>query len=392
VLAQLIDEVAVQETYFMREPQELEQIDWRRLLACARARGEPTVRVWVAACASGEEAYSVAMLAAESFDSDSPPVSILATDISERALRRAREGIYSERSTREVGPERRERFFLAHDRRAAVGEQLRAPVTFRRHNLIADASPPEGESPFDVILCRNVLIYFGPANVERVVKALESSLRPGGQLILGASDRLTSSASRFPDLAARAVHGARASSSKAGRRSSSASQAAPRPAASRRSRTATSAVSAPSAPPPRSPRATADALAAANAGNLPEAIAITAEILAGDPLDAEAYFVRGLTELAAGDAESAGESLRRALYIEPTFALAAFQLGRTHDLRGDSRAARRAYRQALGALDAGADEHQPLLELVHAGDIAAACRARLGKPGERSGAPDALMR
>jgi chemotaxis protein methyltransferase CheR len=129
-------------------------------------------------------------------------------------------------------------------------------------------------------------------------------------------------------------------------------------------------------------RTVGDARTAANAGDLTEAIAITGEILARDPLDAEAYFVRGLAELAAGDPGPASESLRRALYIDPSFALAAFQLGRAQDLRGDDRAARRAYRQALSALDdgdAGASErHQELLEQVHTGDIAAACRARLG--------------
>ncbi|HWG09487.1 MAG TPA: hypothetical protein VN672_10835 [Solirubrobacteraceae bacterium] len=107
------------------------------------------------------------------------------------------------------------------------------------------------------------------------------------------------------------------------------------------------------------------------------AIETTGGILSADPLNAEAYFVRGMAELAAHDPIAAAESLRRALYIEPTFALAAFQLGRAHDRRGDARAAVRAYRQALRAIADGGERHHALLGQVSAEDVAAACRTRL---------------
>jgi chemotaxis methyl-accepting protein methylase len=361
LLGALIDEVAVQETYFMRERNELEAIDWGKLLTAAHARGDHEVRVWVCACASGEEAYSLAMLAIESLGLQSTPVSILASDISERALARARAGIYNERSTREVEEWRRERFFVDHGRKSAVGRELRGLVRLARHNLMSDGAPPLGETLFDLILCRNVLIYFDAANVDRVVRKLESALQPGGQLILGASDRLSSIARRLGDAHARAGRAAAATSS----------------AASRRRRT-------PATPPlgkgtgSAARRPVRDARNAANLGDYHEAIGITAEILASDPLDAEAYLVRGLSELAAGDPSSAVESLRRALYIEPTLAVAAFQLGRACDLSGDPRAAVRAYRQALGVLDASTEGHLHLPEQVQASDLAAACRSRLG--------------
>jgi chemotaxis protein methyltransferase CheR len=306
----LIEEVVVQETFFMRAPRELEAIEWHRLLAAAHARGAQEVTVWVAACASGEEAYSVAMLAAEAFGGGPAPVSILATDVSDRALARAREGVYSERSTRDVGGERRERFFASLGRGSRVDEQLRSMVRFRRHNLVTGEAPPEGEAPFDAILCRNVLIYFGATTVEAVVASLESALRPGGQLILGASDRLTSSAQRLAEIATRPP-----------------APAPPRRAAAERGwRT------------PRKPQE----VAAPSASDALEA---------SDPLDAEAHFARGTTELAEGDPGAAVGSFRRALYIDPTFGQAAFQLGRAHEMRGDEPAAQRAYAQALRALD-----------------------------------------
>jgi predicted TPR repeat methyltransferase len=314
------------------------------------------------------------MLAIESFGHDRPPVSILATDISERALHRAQEALYTERSTREIDATRRERFFIEQDRKRAVGEQLRSMVRFRRHNLVADPAPPLGEVPFDLILCRNVLIYFGAATVEVVVKSLESALRPGGHLILGASDRLTSSARRFVDLAARGGQASRSALPGACKEQPQDRRRVPRKPIGATERKGSSSAASPAS----RQWTVSDAQAAANVGDYAAAIGITGEILAINPLDAEAYFVQGLAELAADEPVLARESLRRALYIDPTFALAAFQLGRAQDICGDARAALRAYRRALSTLDPEDERYLHLLERVNVGDIAAACRARLG--------------
>jgi chemotaxis protein methyltransferase CheR len=375
LLGELIDQVAVQETFFLREPRELEAIDWQRLRAEAVARGAEKVAVWASACASGEEPYSLAILASEALGPARPPVDILATDISERALRRAEEAVYSERSTRELSDARLQRFFIGDGRRSAVGEQLRSLVRFRRHNLAADPAPPSGEPLFDLILCRNVLIYFGAETVEKVVSSLEASLRPGGQLILGASDRLSSSARRLATVADRRGGAITIRPAKATKRTGGAV------AASRR-RPLGMADRGGGVPANRAlwkDRSVDAALGAANAGEYRAAIEIVCEILAEDPLDAEAYFVRGLAELATDDPAAATASLRRALYIDPTFALAAFQLGRAHDLRGDVRAARRAYSWTLRNLDTDDERHRELLDQVEPGNVAAACRARLAR-------------
>jgi len=100
-------------------------------------------------------------------------------------------------------------------------------------------------------------------------------------------------------------------------------------------------------------------------------------VLTAEPLNADAYFVGGLAQLGLGDAEAAATSFRRALYVDSSFGLAAFKLGRAHDARGDPRAARRAYEQALRTLDPDDDRHRVILDKVDVGDIAAACRARL---------------
>jgi chemotaxis protein methyltransferase CheR len=323
LITRLIEEVTVKETSFLRDRGQLASIDWPHLLADAHARGASHVRVWTAACATGEEAYSLALLASEAFAPAPAPVRILATDISADALDRARVGSYSARSVRELEPGLRTRYLHKQAGGLVVGEQLRTLVSFARHNLIRDPFPPLGEAPFDLILCRNVLIYFDAGTVGDVLESFERARAPTGTLVLGAADVLCASASRIADAAALA------------------------PAADR--------------PPPRTLRRPL--------GRLPPA-------LPGADDDAAAYFQRGLAELEGHDPAAAVASLRRALYVEPAFGLAAFKLGGAHEALGELPAARRAYQQALRALEPHA-RHEPFLGQIDIADVATATRARL---------------
>jgi tetratricopeptide (TPR) repeat protein len=96
-------------------------------------------------------------------------------------------------------------------------------------------------------------------------------------------------------------------------------------------------------------------------------------MLKNDPLDADAYFVRGLAELGLGDADAAAASLRRALYVDPGFGVAAFELARAHEQRGDRDAAARAYERALHTLDVHDSRHEAILDQVDVADVAVAC-------------------
>jgi chemotaxis protein methyltransferase CheR len=345
LLERLIDEVTINETFFFRQREELDAIDWHALLDAARAAGSPVVRVWVAACATGEEAYTMAMLACEALGGTGAPVSVLATDISTDALGRAGAGRYRGRTVRTLDERMRGRYFVADGDGLAVAPQLRRMVEFARHNLVRDPVPGQPGRRFDLIACRNVLIYFDAETVDRAIATLEHALAPGGELILGAADRLCDSARRLA-----------------------------RPAVSR-----------PHAPAPprelrrplgREPAVTpmlTGALEAADAGSLEDALEVTARMLEADPLDADAYFVRGLAELGLGDADAAVASLRRALYVDPGFGLAAFKLARAHEQRGDRDAAARAYERALHSLDPHDNRHDQILDQVDVGDVAVAC-------------------
>jgi chemotaxis protein methyltransferase CheR len=351
-LARLIDEVTVHESSFFREWDALEALSWRLMLSQAQARGSSVIRVWSAACSTGEEVYSLAIAACEAFAPGDPPVRILGTDIANAALDRARDGRYRERPLRAVPPALRSRYFAPDGREQLVGERPRRLVEFRQHNLARDPAPPADEEPFDLVLCRNVLIYLDAETVDRVVRALERSVYPDGSLILGTADVLCETTQRLTRFA---------------EQSDSPGARDPRPAALRR----------PLGLEPERNRTLAEAVRAAGDGRHEEALADTAVLLALDPLDADASFVRGLVLLESGAFADAVDSLRRALYVDPSFGLAAFQLGRAYDGLGDEAAARRFYAQALRALEPGDERHDLLLGQTDLSDIAAACSARL---------------
>lgn len=349
----LIDEVTIRETTFARDRRQLDTIAWPSLLQGARAAGSRTIRVWSAGCASGEEAYTLALLASEAFASRHAPVDVLGTDISGAALAAAAAGQYRERAVHALEAPLRARYLDQQaDGSYIVGRHLRALVRFRRHNLARDPIPPPGEAGFDLIACRNVLIYFGQPLVGRVIQSLERSARPGGVLILGAADALQ-------------------------RRGPAPAPPGPRPPGPLPSLL-------PRQPLGRHPahsreQQLAAALAAAGQGDRHGALARVAALLAGDPLDADAHFVRGLVLLDSGEPARAAAALRCALYADAAFALAAYTLGRAYDALGDGRAARRAYERVLRTLDPEDHSHKLIRQHMNVADIAAACRVRLGE-------------
>jgi chemotaxis methyl-accepting protein methylase len=356
-LLRLIDQVTIRETFFFRHPGELEAIDWPAMLHAARGRGAEQVRVWVAGCASGEEAYTIAILACEAFAMATPPVRVLASDIAPTAIKQAERGSYNERSARNLTPALRERYFTSAAGMITVSARLRGLVQLRSHNLVRDHVPPPGEQRFDLILCRNVLIYFDRATVERVIKALEGALAPEGLLLLGAADRLSG-------------QGVMSGQSVI----APASRVKPR----RKAPVAPVPVETPPRPAPtQSPSALQRALQAADRGRLDLALSATREALQVDPLNAEAYFIQGVAELAGEHAGAAVEPLRRALYIDPNHSPAAFNLARAHDALREHHAARRAYERTLRTLDHEGQTHSVASARLERVDIAAACHARL---------------
>jgi chemotaxis protein methyltransferase CheR len=181
----LAEALVVGESYLFRELEQIEVAVDELLGPAVRARGQ--ARVWSAACANGEEPLTLAMaLAARGLLEQ---VSIVATDLSRRALARAQAHTYTRRALRGDPPPRYRRFYEVGDNQVRVSPALAASIDWRRVNL-AEPGVTAGLGDFDVVLCRNVLIYFDDETVVDVVRRLAASLRPGGALLVGISESL----------------------------------------------------------------------------------------------------------------------------------------------------------------------------------------------------------
>jgi chemotaxis protein methyltransferase CheR len=192
-LRRLISSLTVGETYFFRNDAQFEVLrrDIIPRLVSRRSRTTRTLRLWSAGCASGEEAYSLAILLQETVPRiDDWSIFILATDISEDALRQAERGEYREWSFRDVDPHLRERYFSRTEEGWKIHPGIRNMVTFRYLNLIDDTYPlsSTGTNFMDVILCRNVMIYFRPEIALTVTRRFSRCLGAGGCLVVGHSE------------------------------------------------------------------------------------------------------------------------------------------------------------------------------------------------------------
>ncbi len=143
-----------------------------------------SVRVWSAGCSLGYEPLTIAMLAREI--APSKPISILGTDLDDTTLARARKATYTEQQMAGVSPARRARFFRQVGANWEAKPELQALISWRRHDLLKDPY----EKPFDIICCRNVVIYFTEQAKTELYKRFGDSLKPGGVLFLGATESI----------------------------------------------------------------------------------------------------------------------------------------------------------------------------------------------------------
>ncbi len=182
----LLHDLLISVTNFFRDPQSFEALAEVVPRLFKDKTSNDQVRVWVAGCATGEEAYSIAILLAEyasKLDS-APSILIFATDLSDEAIQTAREGKYPETITADVSPERLQRYFTLESGYYRIRKEIRESVLFAVHNLIKD-------SPFsrlDLISCRNLLIYLNRQAQRRVFETFHFALLPKGILFLGTSE------------------------------------------------------------------------------------------------------------------------------------------------------------------------------------------------------------
>lgn len=201
-LDELINRVSTNHTYFYREARHFEHLQREglpALTAKAKTRGgaRSEFRMWCAAASTGQEPYGLAIQLREFFGKDYGKwnAGLLATDISERALAAAVRGVYEDEDVEPIPAEVRKRYFRKTHEGWEVTRELRDDVLYRRFNLMNKSLP--FKRPFDVIFCRNVMIYFDNETRRNLVARLAEALYPGGYLYVGLAESLGSNAGRL---------------------------------------------------------------------------------------------------------------------------------------------------------------------------------------------------
>jgi chemotaxis protein methyltransferase CheR len=348
-----VQALTIRETHFFRVRGQFEALAERvlpDLLARptgsgmqAAGSGKQRLRLWSAGCSTGEEAWSLAIL----LERLAPPgchATVLATDVDERALEHARRGIYGPRSFRETPEWVRARWFTPTDGGWAIDPRLRRRVHFARLNLVADPYPSyeTRTSGIDLLLCRNVLIYFTAEARARTAARLAACVAPGGWLAVAPAEL---GAVPFPGLAVRHLPGAILHQ----RPDHRAPDSGPDPSRSVSPALRPARTPAPAAPKPAMAAANggaavrlAEARRCADRGQRAEAERLLESALEADPLLAAARELRAQLLLEQGDDEGAEDELRGALFLDPGLAVAHATLGALLARRGERSRARAA--------------------------------------------------
>lgn len=348
-------EVTVGETYFLRYVEQFAALR-ATILPELIARNAQTrrLRIWSAGCATGAEPYSVAILIAELLGDRIADwrITILGTDINEAALEAARTASFGAWALRSLSAEQRSAWFTPEGRSWRLRPRFRSLVRFQRGNLLdlLGADAPLDLTDFDLILCRNVLIYFHPDTMNAVVAAMADRLEPEGWLLVGHAEPNPGFEAhvRTVSLPGATAYRRRSPDDPAPEAPAEAwtpavlepplpAQAPPRPAP-RRPATPQAAPVAPPAP------VTADIpqiRALADLGRFPEAAEACARALASNPADPAAHFYLGLVAQAQGQLDQAEDALRRAVYLDGSFLMAQYHLGLVRLERGSTAEGRR---------------------------------------------------
>ncbi|MDP1875761.1 CheR family methyltransferase [Phenylobacterium sp.] len=390
-------EITVGETYFLRYVEQFAALRDHILPELIAGHAETRrLRIWSAGCATGAEPYSVAILLAELLGDRVADwrLTILGTDINESALQAARDASFGAWALRSLSAEQRTAWFTQEGKSWRLKPRFRSLVRFQYGNLLDLLGPdaPIDLTDFDLILCRNVLIYFHPDAMNAVIGALAQRLGETGWMLVGHAEP-------NPGFEAH-VETVSMPGAVAYRRRTGADANAPRPSQPWTplplEEATPEAVAWSPTPPPTRPSAPAavarppvdaspaaplaDIRALANFGRFTEAVQLCAEALAQAPADPATHFYLGLVSQAQGDLGQAEDALRRAVYLDGTLLMAQYHLGLVRLERGDTAGGRRAL-AAVARLAASLSPTTPLCEGdgLTAGDLRELARLQLEK-------------
>jgi len=414
-LAKLVSLIVVQKTSFFRDRPQFELLEKTVIpeIQVREKAGEAPVNIWSAGCSTGEEPYSIAMVLKRSSVAMSR-VNLLATDISREVLGRAAGARYRRRSLGELR-DRERNLFMPEAGEWRLDESVRSMVEFRLHNLVSFPYPLPSDGLWDVIFCRNVLIYFNRETVRGIIENFRRVLKPGGYLFLGVSESLFQLSEGFELISTGKAFVYRNPDGKV-------KQARPprKPVQKKRpppKRYRQPLVRKPLAPKPPASGLEAGVQEARNlvaAGNRDGAFRVLFELTGKQPEAVEPYLMLGelaldrgaleeawswyqvVTELRPTDIDSrfllaivlyrlghdqeAAEHLRRLLFLDGGLALGHYYLGVVAHRLGDIDTALRSFRNALFCIESGGSEKEAELLGKHnlsLDELAEASQARL---------------
>jgi chemotaxis protein methyltransferase CheR len=350
----LIDEITIGETFFFRYPAQWDAIKDVVIGERRAALGQAPLKALCAGCANGAEPFSLALLLRVDLDYRGP-LTILGADISKARLAQAERGVFGAWDLRAT-PERYRDCFVANAQGWILKGEYKQGVEFKALNLVeeGEAFAARHAKEFDIVICRNVMIYFSAETNRRLLKGFHACLKEGGWFIAGHAEPYLEISNVFRPHPVRDAMLYR----KLG--------APPevRPCAP----ALAPAVSIPFRPREPAPRLGISRPAVpaaesvdtvrrlANAGEWSEATAICRRLSVADPFNPEIQFLAALISSHTGDREAQEAALRRALYIDPDFALAHYHLALASASRGDAQGARRSLRNVFASLEDAADD------------------------------------
>ncbi len=182
LLEEFLDRITINVSEFFRNRKHWEILETSILPPLLQKNRR--IRVWSAACSTGEEPYTLALILSKFMPLSQ--IKIIATDIDEKALSKAKEGLFSERAVQEIPSELKRKYFSKKGDLYILSDDIKKTVIFKKHNLLAD---PYG-GPYDLIVCRNVLIYFTEEAKEMVYKKFNKALTTGGILFVGSTEQI----------------------------------------------------------------------------------------------------------------------------------------------------------------------------------------------------------
>jgi len=349
----LLHYITIGETYFFRNRVHFEALRNHilpDLIAWRRQEGRKQLRFWNAGCATGEEPYSLAILLRELLpDVESWSILILATDVNQAYLKKAQQGEFNERAFRNETPDYvRDRWFKQTGRFYRIDRVLRDMVTFLPLNLIEDDYPAfhNGTGSMDLIMCRNVTIYFTREQTQRIIARFHESLNPQGWLIVGHSEPQPGLYDQFDT--------ERVGDGTFYRKPARIQQAPVTPMVITAPPPPIPRLILPVKPPPpvedTPPEAVPlwqQALLAADQERWDDAVLLLDQAEAENAMQAEVHYLRALVYLQHQQEQSAFTSLRQAIYCDPNFAMAHYTLGECFARQHNTKQAQRYWRQAL---------------------------------------------